>query len=177
MNNNNNNNKFFIEIPPNISKYGVISGQAFLVGAFIAFYCKHYYLSFLSVILYVTTMLYWRRVYQVSYIKFADMFIAHSMILLVTIYYAIFYFKPKYRNIWYYFILILATVYSINEYIYYCRTAKKYNETEFNVVPLDYTNKDSEEREEEYYRVVLTHCLFLHIAPVSIYSYCALGSL
>ena len=64
-----------------------------------------------------------------------------------------------------------------NEYIYYCRTAKKYNETEFNVVPLEYTNKDSEEREEEYYRVVLTHCLFLHIAPVSIYSYCALSSL
>ncbi len=172
-----NYNKSSIEIPPDISKYGVISGQAFLLGAFIAFYCKHYYLSFLSVVLYATTMLYWRRVYQVSYFKIVDMFIAHSMILLVTIYYAIYYFKLKYRKIWYYFIFILAIAYIINEYIYYCRTMKKYNEAKFNVVPLDYTDKNSEEREQEYYRVVYTHCLFLHIAPVTMYSYCALASI
>lgn len=172
----NNNNKFFIEIPPDISKYGVISGHVFLLGAFIAFYCKHYYLSVLSIVLYITTMLYWRRVYKVSYIKFADMFVAHSMIFLVTIYYATYYFKPTYRKIWYYFIVILAIAYIINEYIYYCKTMKKYNEAEFNVVPLDYTDKDSKEREDEYYRVVYTHCLFLHIAPVTMYSYCALAS-
>jgi len=169
------NKKLFIEIPYSISKYGLVSGHAFLLGAIIAIYCKHYYLSILSVILYVTTMLYWRNVYHISYIKLVDMFMAHAVLLLVTVYYSIYYFKAKYRKMWYYFIVLLIIIYFINEYIYYCRTMKM--TSEWKLLPLDYTDKYSPERKNEYYRVVYTHCLFLHIAPVTMYSYCALSSI
>ena len=79
---------------------------------------------------------------------------------------------------WLYFIIALIIIYFINEYIYYYRALyRRDNIEDYYFFPLPYTEEYSRERMNEYYRVVLTHCLFLHVSPVCAYSYCALNSI
>lgn len=168
----------FVFIPTSISIYGVISGQTFLFGLLICYYFKHYYLLIIIFCLYFTTVLFWRKLHYFSFLKMMDVLLAITTVLLITFYYSPTYFKPYYRYVWNYFMVFLTIVFLISEYIFYSKCMlKDNNESSFNFYPLIYTNEYSKERELEYYRSVLTHCVFLHIMPIFVYFYCCYNSL
>lgn len=168
----------YVEVPTNISIYGVVSGQIFLIGIYIACYYRQYYLSTLLVFLYITTVLYWRKLYYMSIVKFLDLFLATAAILLVTFYYSPKYFNRTYRNIWNWCALYVVLIYILNSYIHYSKCIIKENKSSIlYIYPLTYANANTEERELEYYRSTLTHSIFIHIMPVIIYTFCCYKSL
>jgi len=80
-------------IPEDISIYGVYTGQILLLAILVALYKKHYYLSVLGFILYITTMIHWSKMFSDKYLHL-DMFTAISVFLFITFYYAVHYFTP-----------------------------------------------------------------------------------
>jgi hypothetical protein len=164
-------------VPQNISFYGIVSAQIFLIGIFIAAYCKHYYLCFIIILLYISTILYWRRTHLVSLLKTVDILLAIFAALFITFYYSPKYFKPTYINVWNNFIVFLIILFVINDYIFYSKCVIKENkESIFYLYPLVYATEHTKEREFEYYRNVFTHCIFIHVMPILVYFYCCYKS-
>uniref|UniRef100_A0A6C0B6R4 Uncharacterized protein n=1 Tax=viral metagenome TaxID=1070528 RepID=A0A6C0B6R4_9ZZZZ len=154
-------------IPKNISNYALYSGQIFIFGAIITCFMRHYYLSMLMFLLYVSTMLFWSNVHieYLSNEKIADSLIGTSVILLATFYYARNYFKNRFKNIWYISISISVFVFIINEIIYYLNITK--NNNFVNLIEQNLIHNIS----------VFSHIIFLHIMPVFTYIYCAASSI
>ena len=159
-----------MSIPQETSNYALYSGQIFIFGALIACFLKHYYLSALIFLLYVSTMLFWSNV-RTEYLskeKLFDSFVATSTILLVTFYYSRYYFKPHYKNVWLLSIAFSIFVFFINEIVYYFNVNKwKDFGRLVNIAERNVINNIT----------VFTHILFLHIMPVFTYIYCAISSI
>jgi hypothetical protein len=157
-------------IPQQISNYALYSGQIFIFGAIVACFLKHYYLSALIFLLYVSTMLFWSNV-RTKYLskeKLFDSFIAASTVLLATFYYARYYFKPQYKTIWCVTIAFSIFVFIINEIVYYFNVNKwKDFGRLVNIAERNVINN----------MTVFSHILFLHILPVFAYIYCAVSSI
>lgn len=167
----------FVTIPYNISKYGIYSGQAILVGFFVSCYYRHYYLSIILFILYLTTMHYWRKIHHFSILKCLDVVLAFSAAFLLTFRYC-HYFTPLCKKIWIIFAFILCSIFFINEYIYYNKCINKENtKSDGSLFSLKYVEENTLEREQEYYRAVLTHCALVHISPVFVYTFCCFSSM
>lgn len=146
-------------IPEDISIYGVYTGQIILFAILVALYKKHYYLSVLGFILYITTMIHWSKMFPDKYLHL-DRFIAISVFLFITLYYAVHHFKPEYRNIWFIVGSVAAIVFLLNEYIY----ASYLQYPTFSVELLRTYQTFS----------VLVHLLFTHILMTIAYIYCSL---
>lgn len=145
-------------IPQHISFYGLLSGQFILFALLIGFLCKHYYLCLFGLGLYITTMLHWSKI-QYDTIMYLDVLIAIFTLLIITFYYAIYFFKLQYRNVWFIVLSIVTIVFSLNEYFYL-----NYIENNPNM--------------EDFMQVnVFIHIMFLHILLPLTYIYCSVLSL
>jgi hypothetical protein len=148
-------------IPQNISFYGLLSGQVLLLCVFIGFFCKHYLLCVFGIILYITTMLHWSKLRNDN-IMYLDILFAITTILIITFYYAFYFFKTNYRNIWFIIVSLTTIIFSLNEYFY------------LNFIA---NNKNIETKEFFIKINVLIHILFLHILLPITYIYCSILSL
>lgn len=106
-------------------------------------------------------MIHWSKMFSDNYLHL-DMFTAISVFLFITFYYAVYYFKPEYRNIWFIVGSIAAIVFLLNEYIY---VSFLQNPT-FSVELVRTYQGFS----------VLVHLLFTHILMTITYIYCSLMS-
>jgi hypothetical protein len=150
-----------IIIPQNISFYGLLSGQVLLLCVFIGFFCKHYLLCVFGIILYITTMLHWSNLRN-DKIMYLDIFFVITTILIITFYYAFYFFKKNYRNIWFIVLSLTTIIFSLNEYFY------------LNFIV---NNKIIENKDFIMKINVLIHILFLHILLPFTYIYCSVLSL
>jgi len=145
-------------IPQHISFYGLLSGQFILFALLIGFLCKHYYLCLFGLGLYITTMLHWSKI-QYDTIMYLDVLIAIFTLLIITFYYAIYFFKLQYRNVWFIVLSIATILFSLNEYFYL-----NYIENNLNMNYFIQVN-------------VFIHIMFLHILLPLTYIYCSVLSL
>jgi len=150
-----------IIIPHNISFYGLLSGQIFLLSVFVGLFCKHYFLCVVGIVLYTTTMLHWSNVRNDN-IMYLDIFMAITTSLIITFYYAFYFFKKNYRNIWLIVVSLTIIIFSLNEYFY------------LNFIV---NNRYIENMEDIMKINVLIHILFLHILLPVTYIYCSILSL
>jgi len=158
-----------LHVPQRITRYGLYTGQIFIIAALIACYLKHFYLSLSLLCLYVTTMLYWSKmeVEYLSYTKTIDICVA-SLTLLIASYYVNYYFKPEYKIICAVVVIIGIVIWFINNTAYYYMVTR-YGEFGklVNIAERDIINNVT----------IFLHILFLHIMPVCTYIYCGLLSI
>ena len=147
-------------IPQHISFYGLLSGQFILFALLIGFLCKHYYLCLFGLGLYITTMLHWSKI-QYDTIMYLDVLITIFNLLIITFYYAIYFFKAQYRNIWFIVLALVTIVFSLNEYFY-----------------LNYIYIENNPNVRHFMQInVFIHIMFLHILLPLTYIYCSVLSL
>ena len=171
-------------VPYNISKYGVYSGQIMLVYVILALYYKQYYLSGLGIVLYITTMLYWRNIQKWSNIKSLDIFVVVCFVLLITFYYAPKYFTESNRTVWHIMVILTLLIYLFNNVIWYYQVLQYYNiykpeqymNKSYSYFSLDYTNPATVQRDLANLYSTLVHCVFIHIVPCMTYGYCLIMS-
>jgi hypothetical protein len=147
-------------IPKNISFYGLLSGQFILFAVFIGLFCKHYYLCLFGIALYITTMIHWSNI-KYDTVFYLDVLFTITTILLITFYYAIYFFKIKYRNIWFIIIMAVTIIFSLNEYFYFTYIENNINALHPKLMQIN----------------IFIHILFLHILAPITYIYCSYMSL
>jgi len=159
-----NHNQPGICVPPHISIYGVYSAHFFLLSSMVNMYHHYYWMFGTQFILYITTILHWRKVYFSSIYKTIDMIAAVTA--LINGLYETFNLPPTYKWLYIYYALFMTGVFCINETIFYFQ-AKRPCQTimtdYYKWFSLKYTTQNTSFREKAYYRVVYTHILFLHL--------------
>ena len=145
-----------------ISKFGLYTGQFILLAILVGLYKKHYYLVLLGLILYGTTMIHWSRVNADRFLNL-DRLAAVSVFLFITLYYAVHYFTPRYRNIWFIVGSVAAVIFLINESVYYCFLQHPMITGELLKTYQSFS--------------VSIHLLFMHVLMTITYMYCSLMSL
>ena len=170
-----------ILVPQHISKNALYSAQAFIILSCVAFMYKYYNLFILLFMLYISSLLHWRKVKYFSLIKVIDIILAFLTISVIT-FYDITRFCPFYRNIWYYSVFIISTAFTTNEILFYYQILRYKNKIidkpckKYHYFSLEYTNPNTIQREFAYYRSTYTHMIFIHIVPSIVSSYCAIKS-
>lgn len=170
-----------IIVPEHISKWGVYSGQMFGITGIVAMIYEYYKIAIVAGILYISTVLYWKRVEFYSIIRLIDI-----VIVLGTIYYITFYVSKKFtiekREKWIYIILIVGIAYIINNIIFYYQTVgwlhkevKNVNKEGYKYFSLEYMRPNTENRELCYKYTMIVHSIFMHIVPGLGIIYCIMG--
>lgn len=151
-------------VPPHISVYGVYSAHCFLISSMVNLYHCYYWMFGTQFVLYITTILHWRKVYFNSVYKTVDIFAA--VIALGNGLCDTFYLPPTYKWLYIYYASFMTGIFCINETIFYYQAKKPCNTImtgNYKCFSLEYTIPNTYFREKAYYRVVYTHILFLHI--------------
>jgi len=116
-------------------------------------------MSMIFGLLYVTTILHWRKV-QDGLIKKIDIGVALLAMYRLTCVER-FRLKPVYQTYWLFIVGIMVIAFIINEYIFNmqvkfpCKTKRIIN----------YTLPDTKERESACYNSVIRHVCFIHLLP------------
>jgi hypothetical protein len=169
-------------IPQHISKYGVYSAHIFLLTSPVHYYYGYNITCILGLLLYVSSVLHWRKVKQRGLIKTIDV-----IICVITINYITFYASARfcYRHRIYWFISAIVGVvsYLINKYIeinQQCLSNNslfyKYDDDPYKYLSLKYTLPNTPQRELSYRYTVFMHICFLHVNFVAVSTYGAINS-
>lgn len=171
-----------IRVPEHISKWGIYSGQIFGIAGMVAWKYKEYMVGIIAGILYISTVLYWRRVEFYSVRRFIDI-----LIVLGTIYYITIYVNKRYtidkRELWIYIILLAGMVYIVNSIIFYYQTVgwlhvdggKRGKDGIYEYFSLEFMKPNTENRELCYKYTMMIHSIFMHIVPGLGMIYCIMG--
>ena len=112
-----------ILVPDHISKWGIYSGHIFVIVAIVAWMHKYYEIVVIAVMLYVSSMLYWKKVNIYSGRRIMDI-----IIVLGVAYYVAFYASKRFtiekREILICLIIIMALVHIVNSAIFYFQTVE-----------------------------------------------------
>lgn len=159
-----------IMIPQHISLIGVFTAHMFLPTAVLAYQRKTYLTTAMLLGLYTSSILHWRKNKSKGLIRTIDMIIAISTITRVTLV-DISLFGAK-RWAWIFSVMAGSITYIANKTLFYNQALQHSDEviqypqnTNHWFFSMCYTNPNTEERENAYYRTVLTHCFFQHIVP------------
>jgi len=153
----------YVVIPQHISKYGVYTGHCLLAVSFQAFYQKYTGLGVLLFLLYTTTILHWRKVYNKSIIKTLDVITVAAVVTKISFHDSIRW--KNYRKLWFYCLIISGFAHLANHKLFYTTIVKNQEK--------NYKDK-SVKLEKIYYINVFVHTFFLHIFIPFTASYCAL---
>lgn len=159
-----------VDIPEEISKWGMISGHIFILTTVVAYIRKKYKIAILSLILYVSTITYWRKVKFNSIHRIIDIGLVLGILYYITNYESE-KIKGVNREILIYAIIIMIIVYILNSIIFYFQTIEWLHETgertqrEYEYLSLEYTEENTEAREESYKKTMMMHSIFCHIMP------------
>lgn len=137
-------------------------------------------MNMLFCILYISTMLHWRKVKNSGVIKIFDICVALLAMYRIT-FIERFRLHPTYQPYWIYVSYIMSISFIINEYIFYMRvkrgmgvdgspTINYTNYIQWPLSLLNYTHSRTKERENAYYNSVYTHIVFLHLLPTISFS-------
>lgn len=169
-------------IPQRITKWGILSSFLIFACSFVAYKYKYYLLTVLSFCLFVTSIIHWHKIRAYSLIRIVDFLFSILTIGVVTFYY-IKDFKPEYKKLWYYTILIMLIAFVFNNIIKYYQIMyiNKPNilfkcQEEYNYFSLEYTKPNTPARELCYYYIILIHIFFIHIIPTTLLMYCMINS-
>jgi hypothetical protein len=159
-----------IIIPQHISLIGVFTAHMFLPTAVLAYQHKTYLTTAMLLGLYTSSILHWRKNKSKGLIRTIDMIIAFSTITRVTLV-DISLFGAK-RWAWIFSVAAGSITYIANKTLFYNQALQHSDEviqypqnTNHWFFSMCYTNPNTEERENAYYRTVLIHCFFQHIVP------------
>lgn len=170
-----------ILVPQHISKNALYSAQFFVMLSIIAFNYKYYKMLLLLSLLYITSILHWRKVKYFSIIKTIDIILAFLTIITITLF-DIHRFCNMYKNVWYFTVFIVLSAFIVNEILFYYQVLIYKNKImnkyckKYYYFSLEYTNPNTIQREYAYYRSTYTHMLFIHIIPSIVSGYCAIKS-
>jgi len=143
-------------IPLKISQYAVkYSIPFFLVNAGVLMYYRHYIQAILQIMLYVSSYVFWNRIFRQQWIRKLDMSIAITNILYAT-YVTNPYLGVRYERIWIWSICTSICVFCVNENAFFV-WARLPDRTLNHWI---------------CYSSVFTHMLFLHILPSCTSIYC-----
>jgi hypothetical protein len=134
-------------IPQHISKYGLISGQLFLINSFVCKYHNYNTLSALLFVLYITTLLHWHKIKHKGLIRSLDIFFAIITISRIT-FYDSYHFILDHKLIWDLYTFSSIFIFLINEYFFYININNTINDAQ-----------------RIYYINVIIHIISLHILP------------
>ena len=163
-------------IPQHISKIGLYTGQTLLISFVVSIYYNYSIICSIALLTtYITTMLYWRKIYKQGIIKTLDMLSVLNLI--VSFYYTgLPNFTPMCQHAWISSIAISGIAFGINAYIFYHQTTNNkwiMKPGFYSYFSLAYTLPNTRERELCYYYSTIVHCMFLHVLCNSISIYCA----
>jgi hypothetical protein len=167
-------------IPQHISKYGVYSAHLFLLVSPVNYYYGFHLLSLIGTLLYISSVLHWRKVKQVGFYKTIDI-----ITCLITLSYITFYasgeFCLKHRIYWFISVIAGIVSYGINKYIELNQTNKSvvvFDKNEpYRYLSLKYTLPNTPQRESAYKYSVFMHICFLHVNFVAVCTYGVVNSL
>jgi len=146
-------------LPTEISQYAAkYSIPFFLVNAGVALYYRHHILGILQIALYISSYIFWNRIFRQQWMRTLDMSIAITNILYAT-YVTTPYLGVQYEGIWCTSIEISICVFCVNEFTFFV-WARLPDRT-----PNDWI----------CYTSVFTHMLFLHILPSCTSMYCIIN--
>jgi hypothetical protein len=178
-----NNQPLPLLVPQHVTKWGVLTSFLILASSFVAYKYNYYLLAGLSVCLFITSAIHWHKMTAFGLIKILDVLFATVVLGLVTFYY-IDDFKPEYKKIWNYTVIIMVSIFVFNWVITYFQIMSK-NATidllikcqkDYNYFSLEYTKPGTMPRELCYYYVTFVHLLFVHIIPSLTLMYCVIKS-
>jgi hypothetical protein len=156
-----------ISVPQHISRYGIYTGQTFLLTSILSHSYNYNWLSLVSSLLYVTTLLHWYKLKDHGPIKYIDIFAVIITSSSVSLYDSTF-FCPVDRNIWFFSSFLCTSSYFVNKYIVFYQ---QYNndsvyfltDEPYRYFSLKYTQPNTIQRELSYKYSVYVHLFFLHL--------------
>jgi hypothetical protein len=154
-------------IPKYISKIGLFTGQFMLITTIVSFFYNYYGLMFMSLLLYITTLLHWNNVKESGLIRNLDMSVSGSTIIFVT-FSSSYHFIPIYRTIWVGTMSFGLLVYGLNQTVFYYQIQKKsytIMTEQYKYFSFKYTEPNSYQRIMAHYWTTYLHTCFLHVCP------------
>ena len=141
----------YVVIPQHISKYGVYTGHCLLAVSFQAFYQKYTGLGVLLFLLYTTTILHWRKVYNKSIAKTADIITVATVVAKISFHDSIRW--KNYRQLWFYCLIISGFAHLANHKLFYSVIIKTQEKNKLVLNKIYYIN-------------VFVHTFFLGYKPL-----------
>jgi hypothetical protein len=171
-----------ILIPGYITKYCIYTIHFMLLTSVVAFFLNYRFISLLFFLLYIIGIIYWSKPSLTTIRRKIDI----GLIVLTFSYLTYLIcskFKKKIKKIFISVGFIILCAMIINEILFYYGIVgvdKKelFNNEESNNIldyiflNVEYTNPNTSEREKECYIVIIMHCIFGHILPNLLASFC-----
>jgi len=168
-----------IFIPQDITKWGILTSFGLFGFSLLAYKYKCYFLSIVSLCLFITSILHWHRHTLFGRVKIVDMLLVGILFSSLTFYYKHF-FKPEHRMLWNITSLVIVSIFIINSIIIYYQlinTNKDCNcQKEYNYFSLNYTEPNTAARTLSYYYTTFVHLSFVHILPGIVLAYCFIST-
>jgi len=166
-------------IPKNISRYGMITAHIYLLTSFVCTIKNFNTFKYLSLLLYISTILHWYKLKDNSFRKYFDM-----IIVTITLSYFTFIetkkLSHKYKILCYITSLTIILIYFINIFIYKKQIVNESNDymelEDYKYFSLKYTKPNTKVREKACKINVFVHLLFLHLIPGIICILCIIKS-
>lgn len=158
-----------IIFPFEISFWGCISGQFFLLNSIVLFIWNYIILAIMMAVLYVTTMFHWYKLLKKGMIRTLDMIMAVSVILRITFFDSNFMMEPAFMSLWYAYVAFSCLVFVANEY-WFSHEIQKYkvvvNPTmEPTSIAQWFLSGYTQKYPSALYYNVFIHLLVLHVLP------------
>lgn len=159
-----------IAVPDHVSIVGVFTGHMFLASSVVNYNNHYYSLSLTQIMLYITTILHWKRIYHNGIYKQLD--ITMCYIHCINCYYHAFLMNKIFTVLSVIVGMLVLTIHYTNDYIFYYQVRRSrplikkeiMQETEkFVYFSLKYTLPNTWHRELAYYHTVIIHTFCLHI--------------
>lgn len=154
-------------VPQHISRYGIYTGQIFLLTSIITHLYNYNWLSLISSLLYVTTLLHWHKLKDNGPIKYIDIVAVVITSSSVSFYDSTF-FCPIDRKIWFFSSFLGTVAYFVNKYIVFYQQYPNLSvcfltDEPYQYFSLKYTQPNTIQRELSYKYSVYVHLIFLHL--------------
>jgi hypothetical protein len=161
-------------IPQYISRCAFYSATGFILPNCILAYVFDYQCRFvLFAMLYTFTMLHWNKVKRDGIIRTVDIMFAYLCTYRFT-FIDRYRLCPTYQTYWLYVFYTMIIAFIINEYILYMQVVRGYPYstesqykykvyTQWPLRLLNYTQPNTKERENAYYRSTYVHMFFFHV--------------
>jgi hypothetical protein len=171
-------------IPQHISKYGLYSAHLFLLVSPVNYYYGYKLLCLIGLLLYISSVLHWRKVKQGGFYKTFDVITCIITLTYIT-FYASLEFCLKHRMYWFASAIAGLVSYGVNKYIEINQTvlSKKtksvvvFDKDEpYKYLSLKYTVPNTPQRESAYKYSVFMHICFLHVNYVVFCTYGVVNS-
>lgn len=156
-----------LHVPQHISIYGVYTSSFVLFSSIICSYFGYYILQYLTMGLYITSVLHWYKL-QNGIVRKIDILFSVLTISHVTFVDSL-YFLPKYRTLWLYVIGSSMFVYACNDIIFKYQIIYKPdlidydNKKPYKYISLDYTIPGTKNRELSFIYTSFSHIFMFHI--------------